>query len=59
VANNLNDILKDNPHIALETLQKWAALNNTHTHWIVKHALRNRLKQKDPEALELLRRIGK
>ena len=44
VANNINDILKDNYDMAMPVLRQWAALGNEHTNWIIRHALRNRLK---------------
>lgn len=59
VANNLNDILKDNYEAAMAVLQQWSELENVHINWIVKHALRNRLKQKDPEALAIVERFRK
>lgn len=54
VANNLNDIAKDNPRAVIATLRRWSRLRDPGTRWIVKHALRTLLKQGHPEALELL-----
>lgn len=54
VANHLNDITKDNPKLAIETLARWKKENNPNTNWIVKHALRSELKKGTPEALEIL-----
>jgi 3-methyladenine DNA glycosylase AlkC len=54
VANNMNDILKDNPDLAMPILRRWASLRNLHTNWIIKHALRNLLKQSDREAIKLV-----
>lgn len=54
VANCLNDILKDNREVAMGTLRNWAKSKDRNTKWVVKHALRNLLKKKDPEALELV-----
>ena len=53
VANNLNDILKDNYDIAIEILTEWSRTNNPDTKWIIKHALRNELKKGNPRALKL------
>lgn len=52
VANNLNDISKDNPDITLSLAKKWKG-KSKNTDWIVKHACRTLLKQAHPEALEL------
>ncbi|HSJ57203.1 MAG TPA: DNA alkylation repair protein [Anaerolineae bacterium] len=54
VANNLNDIAKDNPHVVLDVLHRWQAAADTNVDWIVKHALRTLLKDGHPGALELL-----
>jgi 3-methyladenine DNA glycosylase AlkC len=45
VANNLNDILKDNYWIGIEVLKKWSESRNTDTQWIIKHGLRNEIKK--------------
>ena len=52
VANNLNDIAKDNPELTLEWARKWY---NTHSHtgWIIKRGCRTLLKQAHPGALKL------
>ncbi|MCI9845100.1 DNA alkylation repair protein [Flavobacterium pectinovorum] len=50
VANNLNDITKDNPEIVLEIAQKWKD-HGTETDGIVKHGCRTLLKQGHPEIL--------
>ena len=52
VANNLNDIAKDNPQVTLEIARRWSA--NEKPGWIVKHALRTLVKAGDPTALEIL-----
>jgi 3-methyladenine DNA glycosylase AlkC len=52
VANNLNDIAKDNPDTVLRTAQNWYG-NHRHTDWIVKHACRTLLKKGVPEALQI------
>lgn len=53
VANNLNDIAKDNPEITLNTASTW---HNQHpdTDWIIKHGLRTLLKQGNKQALTLI-----
>lgn len=52
VANNLNDISKDNPEIALKTAAKWFG-KNKNTNWIVKHGMRGLLKKGNKTALKL------
>ncbi len=54
VANNLNDIAKDNPDVVVETLQEWQKINNEGTRWLIQHASRTLLKQGNKEALALL-----
>lgn len=54
VANNLNDILKDNYDVAFRVLKKWSRSQNPHTQWIIKHALRNEIKKKNSQALQLV-----
>lgn len=54
VANNLNDISKDNPDMVLDVLRRWQADGTEQARWISSHALRTLLKQGHPEALELL-----
>lgn len=54
VANNLNDISKDNPDLVLTTLKKWQTMDTPEMKWQTKHALRTLLKQGNPEALALL-----
>ena len=55
VANNLNDILKDNYDIGIKVLKEWSKSKNRDTRWIIKHALRNEIKRGNSEALEILR----
>ena len=50
VANNLNDIAKDNPAIALQTARKWQGKSPL-TDWIVKHGCRTLLKKGTPKIL--------
>lgn len=52
VANNLNDIVKDNPALVLETVRRWRG-KNTDTDWIIRHGCRTLIKQANAEALEL------
>lgn len=52
VANNLNDISKDNPDIALDTCEKWFG-KSKNTDALVKHALRSLLKAGNKRALIL------
>jgi 3-methyladenine DNA glycosylase AlkC len=54
VANNLNDIAKDNPDLVVETLRAWQKLDDPGTHWIIGHASRTLIKQGNPGALTLL-----
>jgi 3-methyladenine DNA glycosylase AlkC len=52
VANNLNDISKDNPDIVVQTAIKWQGLSKE-TDWVIKHACRTLLKQGNKEAMQL------
>ncbi|SEI97404.1 3-methyladenine DNA glycosylase AlkC [Propionispira arboris] len=52
VANNLNDIVKDNPEIVLETVRRWRG-KNTDTDWIIRQGCRTLIKQANVEAMEL------
>ena len=54
VANNLNDILKDNYEIGFNVIQKWSKSKNLNTHWIIKHALRNEIKKQNQDAVRLV-----
>jgi 3-methyladenine DNA glycosylase AlkC len=53
VANNLNDISRDNPDIALKTAKEWMQLGNPHTNWIVKRACRSLIKSGRPEVFPI------
>lgn len=55
VANNINDISKDNPDIVIDLCKKWLKEyeNNENLWWIVKHGLRTLLKQGNKEALNI------
>ncbi len=52
VANNLNDISKDNPDIVLKLANDWKG-QSKNTDWILKHACRTLLKKGDETALNL------
>jgi 3-methyladenine DNA glycosylase AlkC len=54
VANNLNDIAKDNPDIVVETLRAWQKNADKETQWLIQHASRTLVKQGHREALALL-----
>lgn len=53
VANHLNDIAKDHPEWVLDRLSGWD-LENPHTAWIARHALRTLVKAGDRRALAIL-----
>jgi 3-methyladenine DNA glycosylase AlkC len=53
VANNLNDITKDHPDWALARLTGWP-LDEPHTAWIARHALRSLVKKGDARALKIV-----
>lgn len=57
VANNLNDILKDNYETAMQVLNQWVEGASPARRWIIKHALRNQLKAENPEAIALMERL--
>jgi 3-methyladenine DNA glycosylase AlkC len=52
VANNLNDIAKDNPETVIDLAKKWQGVSKN-TDWIIKHGCRTLLKQGNTEALEI------
>ena len=54
VANNLNDIAKDNPDTVVATLERWRAIETPEMDWIISHALRTLLKQGHLGALRLM-----
>ncbi len=54
VANNLNDIAKDNPSTVIEIANRWLG-DNEQTDWLVKHGCRTLLKQANPEIMALFR----
>ena len=54
VANNLNDIGKDNPAALIQTCRQWAEAATAERRWLIRHALRSAVKRGDPAALEIL-----
>lgn len=52
VANNLNDISKDNPEIVIDFAKKWKGKTNN-IDWVIKHACRTLLKQGNLEIMQL------
>ena len=52
VANNLNDIAKDNPEIVIGLVRKWQG-QSENIDWIIKHGCRTLLKQGNVEAMEI------
>lgn len=50
VANNLNDISKDNPHVVISIAQRWKGIS-PETDAIIKHGCRTLLKQANSEIL--------
>jgi len=54
VANNLNDISKDNPDVVIGTLRRWQAHDTEEIRSITSRALRTLIKAGHPDALELL-----
>ena len=54
VANNLNDIAKDHPGIAVEVCRRWWTGASAERRWIIKHALRSLVKAGNPGALAIL-----
>lgn len=56
VANCLNDILKDNINIGQKIIEKWQTDHPTkQRRWIIKHALRNLLKQENAWAQKMIK----
>jgi len=54
VANNLNDIAKDNPELVVKTLGRWQKINNEGTQWLIRHAARTLIKQGNRDVLTIL-----
>ena len=59
VANNINDIAKDHPDVAIDIARRWWPAVAEHDadrnrRRLIKHALRTLIKQGDPEALDVI-----
>ncbi len=54
VANNLNDIGKDNPTALIETCRRWLRGATPERSWLIRHALRSAVKRGEPAALQIL-----
>jgi 3-methyladenine DNA glycosylase AlkC len=52
VANNLNDIAKDNPETVIDLAKKWKDVSKN-TDWVIKHGCRTLLKQGNAEVMEI------
>jgi 3-methyladenine DNA glycosylase AlkC len=52
VANNLNDISKDNAPLVIDTVKRWKN-DNSNTDWIIRHGCRTLIKKAVPEVMEL------
>ena len=52
VANNLNDIAKDNPGTVIDLAKRWQG-ESKEVDWIIKHGCRTLLKQGNPEVMKL------
>ena len=52
VANNLNDIAKDNPEIVIATAESWKG-GHPYTDWIIRHACRSLSKRSEPRVMAL------
>ncbi len=52
VANNLNDISKDNPNTVINLVKEWQG-KTIETDWLIKHACRTLLKQGNEEVMKL------
>lgn len=52
VANNLNDIAKDNPRVVIDLVKKWQG-ESKEVDWVIKHGCRTLLKQGNEEMMEL------
>lgn len=52
VANNLNDISKDNPELVIQIANRWKS-ESEYTDWIIKHGCRTLLKQGRSEVMQL------
>ena len=53
VANNLNDISKDNPEAVIKKCREWLSEPGTDRQWVVRHATRSLVKQGNPAVFPL------
>ncbi|AUX40671.1 hypothetical protein SOCE26_020720 [Sorangium cellulosum] len=53
VANNLNDIAKDNPEVTVDVCQRWSKDATPERRWVIRHALRSLVKGGHRGALEV------
>jgi 3-methyladenine DNA glycosylase AlkC len=58
VANNLADIVKDNPDVGYQVLTRWSYGAPPGRRWLIKHAVRFPCARGDVRALELLKESG-
>jgi 3-methyladenine DNA glycosylase AlkC len=54
VANNLNDIAKDNPELVVKTLRRWKMTEDEGTQWLIRHGARTLVKQGNRDVLTVL-----
>ena len=55
VGSCVMDILKDNPHIGMELIERWnEGMIGTERKWIIKHAVRNLAKKQNDWALSII-----
>ena len=54
VANNLNDIAKDNPDVVVDVCRRWSVDAGPDRSWLIRHALRTLIKRGNPGALDVL-----
>lgn len=59
VANNLNDIIRDNYQVGIRVIKKWASKSGPNRSWIIKHALRNEIKKGNKEATRIIQQLKK
>lgn len=52
VANNLNDIAKDNPQTVIDLAKRWKG-ESKEVEWVIKHGCRTLLRQGNPEVMKL------
>jgi 3-methyladenine DNA glycosylase AlkC len=54
VANNLNDIAKDNPDLVVKILRQWKKIKDEGTQWLIRHAARTLVKKGNKDVLAIL-----